>query len=225
MGKRQNESVRNPSEFRDAKGRYKSGFHHNPAGEFKLGEHANPAAEFKPGNIPKHPFKPGGHPNPAGEFKPGIRNNPAGEILPGERRGLVTEIAPGEHRSPATEFKPGQSGNPKGRPRLTDEQKETLEKIRALAPRAEEVLEEILNDKTVAAIVRLKAVEMILDRTYGKAPAKVDLVDPRASAQEARARLESIFTRAVIRGRESREAEEVQAVVVDVEPDRKGEES
>ncbi len=202
------EIPRKPSdEFRDEKGRFKPG--------------KNSKYSFKPGHIPKNAFKPGHIPKNG--FKPGY--HPETEILPGERIGLATEIAPGEHRSPATEFKPGQSGNPKGRPRLTQQQKNTLEKIRALAPRAEEVLEEILNDETVPAIVRLKAVEMILDRTYGKAPAKVDLVDPRASAQEARARLESIFTRAVIRGREAHEAEEVQAVVVDAEPDRKGEES
>lgn len=77
-------------------------------------------------------------------------------------------------------FEPGKSGNPNGRPKLTARQRDALEAIRTLAPSASLVLEDILNDKGASPAVRLKAVEMILDRTYGKPDMAVKVEDNRA---------------------------------------------
>jgi hypothetical protein len=68
-------------------------------------------------------------------------------------------------------FKKGQSGNPGGRPKRTEEEKDVLEQIKALAPSAVSVLESMISDDGIAPAYRLKAAEMILDRAYGKADA------------------------------------------------------
>jgi hypothetical protein len=90
-------------------------------------------------------------------------------------------------------FKPGQSGNPGGRPKKTPEQKDALEAIRDLAPNAPAVLMDIMNNPTAPAAARLKAVEMILDRTYGKPDMAVKLEDPRSDVlSEIRATVNKI---------------------------------
>ena len=72
-------------------------------------------------------------------------------------------------RVPGRPFKPGQSGNPSGRPKKTKEQKDALQMIRDLAPDAANVLRGILYDENTKTTDKLKAIEIILDRTYGKA--------------------------------------------------------
>lgn len=69
----------------------------------------------------------------------------------------------------STSFKPGQTGNPGGRPKRTQEQKDALEMIKALAPEAVERLKEIITDPSIRPDTRLKAIEIVLERTYGKA--------------------------------------------------------
>ena len=78
-----------------------------------------------------------------------------------------------------TSFKPGQSGNPSGRPKKTQEQQDALEAIRALAPQAPAVLMDVMNNPSAPPAARLKAVEMILDRTYGKPDMAVTVEDPK----------------------------------------------
>lgn len=76
-------------------------------------------------------------------------------------------------------FRPGQSGNPKGRPKTTPEQKDALQAIRDLAPDAAQTLSQILHSDTISPKDKLRAVSMILDRTYGKAEATLNVNDPQ----------------------------------------------
>lgn len=78
-----------------------------------------------------------------------------------------------------TSFKPGQSGNPSGRPKKTQEQEDALAAIRDLAPQASTVLMEVMSNPSAPPAARLKAVEMILDRTYGKPDMAVKVEDPK----------------------------------------------
>ena len=82
----------------------------------------------------------------------------------------------------STSFKPGVSGNPGGRPKRTQEERDALEDIRKLAPKAALVLEEMLENDSTPPPTRIKAVEMILDRTYGKPDMAVKVEDPKNDA-------------------------------------------
>lgn len=74
-----------------------------------------------------------------------------------------------ERKVPRSAFKPGQSGNPGGRPKRTKEEKDALQMIRALCPLAAEKLREIIENPDVKVSDQLRAIEIIFERTYGRA--------------------------------------------------------
>lgn len=73
-------------------------------------------------------------------------------------------------------FQKGQSGNPSGRPKQTQEQKDALAMIKELAPVAVEWLREVLTSEKTKPEIRLRAIEMVLDRAYGKPVAREQTV-------------------------------------------------
>ena len=73
-------------------------------------------------------------------------------------------------------FQKGQSGNPSGRPKQTQEQKDALARIKDLAPVAVEWLREVLTHEKTKPEIRLRAIEMVLDRAYGKPVAREQTV-------------------------------------------------
>ena len=173
-------------------------------------EFRDASGRFMPGHIPKNAFKPGN----IYTFKPG--NIPKNAFKPGNipKNGCK----PGEHRGRATEFKPGDPNNPRGRRKLSLEEQITLEKIRGLAPLVVEQMEQILRDEETPLILRIKIFEIILDRTYGRVPAKVDITSSQDAVEAAQARLDAIFARGLTTGDEP-EKEATPAIVVDQERD------
>ena len=92
-------------------------------------------------------------------------------------------------------YLPGQSGNPSGLPRRTREQQAALEEIRKLAPRAADKMADMLEDDTVPPAVKVRILEIILERTYGKPEAAVRMSVETQAPEAARARLEAIAAR------------------------------
>ena len=92
-------------------------------------------------------------------------------------------------------FLPGKSPNPGGRPKQTEEEKDALEEIRKLAPGVAAKMTELLNNPRVPAIAKVRILEIILERTYGKPETAVRLNADIQSNEAARARLEAIVAR------------------------------
>jgi hypothetical protein len=70
-------------------------------------------------------------------------------------------------------FQKGVSGNPGGRPKI-ENAAEMREALQLLAPRAIEVLGEIMDSEESAPSARLAAAQAILDRCYGKPTQAID---------------------------------------------------
>ena len=56
---------------------------------------------------------------------------------------------------------------------MTESEKQALEEIRELAPKAVGKMMELLENEKTSAALKVKICEIILDRTYGKVPASV----------------------------------------------------
>ena len=105
---------------------------------------------------------------------------------------VIAEQQETAERGPDGRFLPG---NRCGKHALTGEQREALEEIRKLAPKVAGKMEEMLDDGTVPAVAKIRIMEVILDRTYGKPEAAVKLSADIQSNEAARARLDAIAAR------------------------------
>ena len=89
----------------------------------------------------------------------------------------MAAISEKKRRGPGRPFEKGKSGNPRGRPKQTQEQKDALQMIRDLAPEAAEKLRDILHDEKTKPADALRAIEMIFDRAFGKGDITVNEVN------------------------------------------------
>ena len=110
--------------------------------------------------------------------------------------GIVLEEEQTEVKRGANgQFLPGQSGNPSGKKKNTQEELDALEEIKKLAPGVAAKMTELLNSPKVPAIAKVRILEIILERTYGKPETAIRLNNEAQSAEAARARLEAIAAR------------------------------
>jgi len=65
-------------------------------------------------------------------------------------------------------FAAGSSGNPAGRPKRTDQEREIIESMGTLVPQAITIIRDMLGDKDVPAYLRIRAAEIVFERVAGK---------------------------------------------------------
>jgi hypothetical protein len=75
-------------------------------------------------------------------------------------------------RTETGRFPPNVSGNPSGRPKLTEEQREALTILNAATPKAAKKLVKLI--RSLDDRVALQAALALLNRVLGKEPAKAD---------------------------------------------------
>ncbi len=110
--------------------------------------------------------------------------------------GAVQETEQAEvQRASNGQFVKGQSGNPSGKRKATQEELDALEEIKKLAPGVAAKMTELLNAPKVPAIAKVRILEIILERTYGKPDTAIKLSAEQQSVEAAQAELEAIFGR------------------------------
>ena len=75
---------------------------------------------------------------------------------------------------------------------LTDRDKNTLQRIRDLAEETPTAMADILRDDKVPATAKIRLIEIILDRAYGKAEATVNLNAAATSLEASEMRIEAL---------------------------------
>ena len=76
-----------------------------------------------------------------------------------------------KRRGPGRPFKPGQSGNPGGRPKISDDVREML---KAATPKAVRLLVSVMDDDGQKTALRMDAAKTIIERVYGKPLQPID---------------------------------------------------
>ena len=93
----------------------------------------------------------------------------------------------------STQFQKGKSGNPSGRPKMTEEERRTRALFRKLGPKAVKKLGEMLEADRLSSIARVRIIEIILERTFGKVESAVKVTNAQESVEAAQQELEAIF--------------------------------
>ena len=76
-----------------------------------------------------------------------------------------------------------------------DERMESLNEIRSLAPEAVRQMEDMLGNPKTSPMVKIRIMEMILDRTFGRPEAAVKLSTTQQNVEAAQARISAIVAR------------------------------
>lgn len=76
-----------------------------------------------------------------------------------------------KRRGPGRPFRPGQSGNPSGRPKMSEDVREML---KAATPKAVKLLVSVMDDDGQKTALRMDAAKTIIERVYGKPLQPID---------------------------------------------------
>ena len=74
-----------------------------------------------------------------------------------------------------------------------NENMESLSEIRRLTPEVVHMMDEMLHSNKIPAIVKVRIMEIVLERTFGKPEAAIRLSTAQQNVEAAQARLEAIF--------------------------------
>ena len=107
----------------------------------------------------------------------------------------IPQEPPEVQRDRDGKFLPGSSGNPSGKRKPTWEGREALEEIKKLAPGVADRMKKLLDSDKTPANVKVRIMEIILERTYGRPEAAIKLKADMQSGEASRARLEAIAAR------------------------------
>ena len=111
-----------------------------------------------------------------------------------EQEVMQAEVQTEVKRESNGQFAKGQSGNPSGKKKTTQEELDALEEIRKLAPGVAEKMKEMLDAPRVPAIAKVRILEIILERTYGKPETALKLTTAQQSVEAAQARIAAIVS-------------------------------
>ncbi len=68
-----------------------------------------------------------------------------------------------------------------------------LSQLKALTPLALEKMEKMLKNDHIAAVAKVRLIEIILERTFGKVESSVKVTNNQESVEAAQAELDAIF--------------------------------
>ena len=129
-----------------------------------------------------------------------MNQTPAGLSGQNPTDGFVPQLEFVEREKYPNRFKPGQSGNPSGRPKKTGEEKEVLESLKALGPKAVEAAESILNGERVSSVAKVQIISLILSYAVGKPETIVKLNTSQQNLTASEARIDALISRIRIAG-------------------------
>ena len=86
-------------------------------------------------------------------------------------KGSVKAIDKPAIRNEAGRFQKGVSGNPNGRAKIPDDVREML---KAACPKAIKILLDMVDDPKTKPDLRVKCIEIVMDRVYGRATQPID---------------------------------------------------